>query len=192
MSSFHLSFQAFRTSLELHCNGKNSFYHNLMKISEYYYDLSELALNNSSEAKIKHYIDITKQKYVTYWQHTIHHSKKLQFYSLFNHDHKISSYLDLIRNSANRRDLVKIHMNNHKLMIETGRYNQTPRNDRFYPIFNSGIIEDEFHFLFHCPKYSVPREKFYNQIQQNFADFNQLSYTELIIKLMNSQNFSVN
>ena len=56
MSSFHLSFQAFRTSLELHCNGKNSFYHNLMKISEYY-DLSELDPNNSSEAKIKHYID---------------------------------------------------------------------------------------------------------------------------------------
>ena len=57
---------------------------------------------------------------------------------------------------------------------------------------NSGINEDEFHFLFHCPKNSIPREKFYNQIQQNFADFNQLSYTELIIKLMNSQNFSVN
>ena len=52
-------------------------------------------------------------------------------------------------------------------------------------------IEDEFHFLFHCPKYSIPREKFYDQIQQTFVDFNQLSYTELIIKLMNSQNFSV-
>ena len=65
-------------------------------------------------------------------------------------------------------------------------------NDRFCPICNSGIIEDEFHFLFHCTKYSIPREKFYNQIQQNFVDFNQLSYTELIIKLMNSQNFSVN
>ena len=71
-------------------------------------------------------------------------------------------------------------------MIETGRYNQTSRNDRFCPICNSGIIEDEFHFLFHCPKYSIPREKFYNQIQHNFVDFNQLSYTELIIKLMNS------
>ena len=64
--------------------------------------------------------------------------------------------------------------------------------NRFCPICDSGIIEDEFHFLFHCPKYSIPREKFYNQIQQNFVDFNQLSYTELIIKLMNSQNFSVN
>ena len=29
-------------------------------------------------------------------------------------------------------------------------------------------------------------------MQQNFVDFNQLSYTELMIKLMNSQNFSVN
>ena len=133
-----------------------------------------------------------KQKYIAYWQHTIHHSKKLQFYSLFKHDYKISSYLDLIRNSTNRKDLVKIRISNHKLMIETGRYNQTSRNDRFCPICNSGIIEDEFHFLFHCPKYSIPREKFYNQIQQNFVDFNQLSYTELIIKLMNSQNFSVN
>ena len=53
-------------------------------------------------------------------------------------------------------------------------------------------FEDEFHSLFHCRKYSTPREKFYNQIQQNFVDFNQLSYTELIIKLMKSQNFSLN
>ena len=77
-------------------------------------------------------------------------------------------------------------------MIETGRYNQTSRTDRFCPSCNSGITEDEFNFLFHCPKYSIPREKFYNQIQQNFVHFNQLSYRGLIIKLMNSQNFSVN
>ena len=72
-----------------------------MKISEYY-DLPDR--NNLSGAEIKHYIDIIKQKYITYWQHTIHHSKKLQFYSLFEHDYKISSYLDVIRNSANRKD----------------------------------------------------------------------------------------
>ena len=49
-----------------------------MKISEYY-DLPDFDPNNLSEAKIKHYTDITKQKYITYWQHSIHHSKKLQF-----------------------------------------------------------------------------------------------------------------
>ena len=73
-------------------------------------------------------------------------------------------------------------------MIETGSYNQTLRNDRFSPVCNSGIIEDEFHFLLH---YSIPREKLHYQIQQNFVDFNRLSCTELIIKLTNSENFSV-
>ena len=72
------------------------------------------------------------------------------------------------------------------------RYDQTPHNDRFCPVCNSGMIEDEFHFLLHCPKYSIPREKFYNQIQHNFVDFNQLSSTEFLIKLTNSQNFSLN
>ena len=71
-------------------------------------------------------------------------------------------------------------------------YDQTPHNDRFCPVCNSVIIEDEFHFLLHCPKYSIPREKFYNQIQHYFVDFNQLSSTQLLIKLMNSQNFSLN
>ena len=71
-------------------------------------------------------------------------------------------------------------------------YDQTPHNDRFCPLCNSGILEDEFHFLLHCPKYSIPREKFYNQIQHYFVDFNQLSSTELLIKLMNWQNFSLN
>ena len=40
--------QAFRTSLELQCNDKNSFYHDLMKMSEYY-DLPDFDPNNLSE-----------------------------------------------------------------------------------------------------------------------------------------------
>ena len=110
--------QTFRTSLEVHYSGKNSFYHSLIKISEYY-DLSDFDPNNLSETKIKHCIDIIKQKYITYWQHTIHHSKKTQFNSIFKHDDKISSYLNLTRNSTNRENLVKIRIINHKLMFET-------------------------------------------------------------------------
>ena len=115
------------------------------------------------------------------------HSKKLQFYSIFKQDYKISSYLDLTRNSINRKDLVKLRVSNYKLMIETGRYEQISDKDRFYPVCNSGIIEDDFHFLLHSPKYSIPKENFNNQIQHNFVNFNKLSCTELIIALMNSQ-----
>ena len=37
-----------------------------MKTSEYY-ELPDFDPNNLSEGKIKHYIDIIKQKYITYW-----------------------------------------------------------------------------------------------------------------------------
>ena len=126
--------QAFRSSLELHYNGRNCFYYNLIKISEYN-DLPYFDPNNLSEAMIKHYIDIIKQKYIIYWRHKIHHSKKLRFYNIFKHEYKISSYLDLTRNSPNRRDLVKLRTSNQKRMIETCRHDQTPHIDRFCPLF---------------------------------------------------------
>ena len=71
----------------------------------------------------------------------------------------MSRYLDLIRNSIHGKDSVKLRISNHKLMIETGRYDQTPHNDRFCLVCNSGIIEEEFHFLLHCPKYSILGKK---------------------------------
>ena len=53
--------QAFRTSLELYYNGKNSFCHNLIKLSEYF-NLPDFDPNDLSEAKIKHCINKIKQK----------------------------------------------------------------------------------------------------------------------------------
>ena len=75
-------------------------------------------------------------------------------------------------------------------MIETVRYNQTPHNDTFCPVCNSGIIEEECRFLLHCPK-SFQSQGKTSTIKSNKI-FNQLSYTELKIKLMNSRNVSVN
>ena len=69
---------------------------------------------------------------------------------------------------------MKIRISNHKLVIQTGRNNQTPPHDRFRPVCNAGIIEDEFHFLLHCPKYSVPREK--TSIKSNKILSNLINY----------------
>ena len=38
----------------------------------------------------------------------------------------------------------------------------------------------------------IPITRTIMQIQHNFVDFNELSSTELLIRLMNSQNFSLN
>ena len=58
-----------------------------------------------------------------------------------------------------------------KKPLEFCKLPQTPHSDRFCPVCNSGIIEDEFNFLLHCPKYSIRREKFYNTNPTKFCRF---------------------
>ena len=74
-----------------------------------------------------------KQEYISYWQNTLQHSQKLEFYRSFKTDHTSSSYLDLTRGTAGGRALVKLRISNHKLMIEIGRYNQTTMDNRHCP-----------------------------------------------------------
>ena len=53
-------------------------------------------------------------------------------------------------------------------------------------------MKTNFIFSWTVQSIQSQREKFYNQIQHNLVNFNQLSCTELVIKLMNSQNFYLN
>ena len=93
-----------------------------------------------------------KQEYISYWQNTLQHSQKLEFYRSFKTDHTSSSYLDLTRGTAGRRALVKLQISNHKLMIELGGYNWTTTKDkRHCPFCGSNLTDDELHFLFHRP-----------------------------------------
>ena len=72
---------------DLHSSGENSFYSNIMRLSEFYnlsdFDPSCIFL---TDAKIKHYVNLMQQKYILYCQHiyTIHLSPKWQpFYYYF-------------------------------------------------------------------------------------------------------------
>ena len=49
-------------------------------------------------------------------------------------------------------------MSSHKLNIETGRWNRTPREQRLCNKCNE--LEDEFHFLFECKLYDSVRGKY--------------------------------
>ena len=67
--------------------------------------------------------------------------------------------------------LKSVRVSNHNLMIETGRYNQTPHDKRLCPVCNSNEIEDEIHFLCYCPKYFKLRNEFFAQIQRHLHNF---------------------
>ena len=149
--------QALLLSINLHSNGNTSFYSNIMELSKSY-NLPNFVPNNLGKTKISRYKDIMKQKYINKWRHSVNYTRKLEFYNTFKHCYEISSYLNLTRKTINRKALVKLLVSNHKLMIETGRYNQTPHDKSLCPVCDSNAIEDEIHFLCYCPKYFLNLE----------------------------------
>ena len=68
------------------------------------------------------------------------------------------------------------------LRIETGRYVGEKPNERLCKICDSQQIEDETHFLLHCPFYSVLRNTLFSSVEH--ADLDQLSDTDKTIVLM--------
>ena len=71
----------------------------------------------------------------------------MRTYALFKTEIGLEQYLTEIKNVPDRVSVTKFHLSNHHLMIEVGRYNNTPRDQRFCP-FCPNIVEDERHFMF--------------------------------------------
>ena len=75
-------------------------------------------------------------------------------------------------------------------MIEIGRYNQPTK--KTVRVCGSNLIEDEVHFLFQCPTYSMIRNKFYYKVKTLIPNITQLPINGLINELMNSSNHFIN
>ena len=99
------------------------------------------------------------------------------------------SYLELTSRVSDRRTLTKLRISNHKLMIELGRYNNTPRDNRLCPVCDCNTTEDEIHFLFYCSKYATITDNFYKKIQPIIQNVSRLPVPDLILELMNSSDY---
>ena len=61
------------------------------------------------------------------------------------------------------------------LKIETDRYQGIPENPRLCQICTLGVVESEFHFIFHCPALSETREKFLSMYNIDFSSHTEAS-----------------
>ena len=86
---------------------------------------------------------------------------KLTFLAQTKKTHKFESYLN-INNFEHWRAIAKIRTSSHRLEIETGRWRNIPRNQRYCKNCIKQSIEDENHFLFECQLYQNERKEFYN------------------------------
>ena len=128
---------------------------------------------------------------LTHWKRSLCNSQKLEFYNVFKDSYTPSIYLDVTRKNPNRKTLVKLRISNHKLNIETGRYDKISRCDRICLVCDLNI-EDEIHFLFNCPKYSSIRDDVFITIENRIPDYKHIPISTLTIQLMNSTDYCLN
>ena len=136
----------------------------------------------------------TKDQYIQKWTENKNNSPKALFYNIIKYDFGYEDYLDIL-NYRNRITLTKFRTCNHKLPIESGRYNNTPRIDRI--CLTCRVLGDEFHSLYECTEFDECRKIFLKKhtythpnAYKTYNLFNSKSKTVLInlcqlIKIIN-------
>ena len=140
-------------------NGKNWAYNIKMTLNQLgLTDLWENQFRTSiSYTRIKQrMLDIFQQS----WCSSINNSARLDTYCFFKNSFNLEKYLDVIKVSKFRIALTRLRTSSHNLKIESGRHHNIPRNERICENCNSGLVENEYHFLLICSKFSGLRLKY--------------------------------
>ena len=110
---------------------------------------------------------------------------KLRTYALFKKEEGQEKYLIEIKNILLRKQITRLRLSNHSLMIETGRHEHIPKEQRYCP-FCKDQVETEVHFLFRCPTFSKLRNDLNNYIQEHNPNYLTLNDNERLECLMNN------
>ena len=94
------------------------------------------------------------------WYTEINNSSRLSTYSLFKHTFECEKYLDYISEDKYRIAYARFRCSSHDLLVETGRYTNIPRNERICKNCTMNVIDNEYHLLLTCPKYSALRKEY--------------------------------
>ena len=117
-------------------------------------------------------------------ENCITEQKKLRSYAEFKTVIKFETYLNTIMNQKTRVNLTRFRMGVSDLEIEKGRYKTTPmpREFRFCKLCQSikiQAVEDEKHFLLHCPFYISFRNVLYKYIERKYKKLSTLESNEI-------------
>ncbi len=90
--------------------------------------------------------------------------------NMFFDSNVMASYLRDIRPSASLFSLIKFRLGGHSLRVETDRWSRPkpPREQRVCRHCSMQAVEDEQHFLFDCPFYSIIRGQHFSLFGPNY------------------------
>ena len=114
---------------------------------------------------------------------------KLTTYRIFKNQFHTEPYLWDIKDQRYRATLTRFHLSAHNLAVETGRHAKPkiPRCNRICEKCDTGLVEDEFHFLMVCSKHSHNRQVLFDAIKPHIQNFETLEINEKFRKIMMCQ-----
>ena len=110
------------------------------------------------------------------WNSQLHNSSKGRNYSLFKNDLKQEKYIINLDGSL-LYTMVRFRTANHKLPIETGRWNNIDLPERKCELCNKNDLGDEYHYLLRCSFFVNERRTYidpYFYTSSNILKFKEL------------------
>ena len=120
------------------------------------------------------------------WHESINSKPKLRTYKLFKSDLFTEAYVKCFLNRKKRSLFAQLRFGILPLRIETGRFSNTPINERICQFCNYNEIEDEFHFLCKCTLYDGLRKNMIEQVCKENTGFIDYTDHDKFIFLMNN------
>ena len=107
----------------------------------------------------------------TQWKDNLHKKPKLIFYQKLKNSYSSEKYVTQNLSLSLRSSIAQLRFGVLPLHVETGRFSTKSRDQRVCKICHGDDVEDELHFLFFCEKYHDLRQKMYQKITKQYADF---------------------
>ena len=73
-----------------------------------HYNLTSLDAESLDNHKIRRYTTETREKYLSFWRHSLGNSKKLEFYKTFKGEYSTSDYLYQLRHYDKTQSLLNL------------------------------------------------------------------------------------
>ena len=118
------------------------------------------------------------------WREAIANKPKLRTYRLFKNDLYLEDYVQHRFHRKKRSLLAQFRLGILPLHIETGRYTNTPIDQRICKICDFGEIENEYHFIMTCPEYESARIELFEIASTKIVNMLNYSASDQFILLL--------